>query len=95
MRDSSYCAAKKVMPSDLLEWKGVSFKGKVIIMPMNTFGIVDDSGQTGLQSKSSDYLSKGIIPAFAESGDWKTNKGSAFVMGPNIKYQWKFSGRQY
>jgi hypothetical protein len=89
-RDASYLAAKKVKPVDLKEWIGTNYKSKVIIMPVNTFGRVDNRVNGTQVEPPKNYLNRGDIPPLRESAEWKTSKGSSYIIGPNILYHWKF-----
>lgn len=91
-RDSSYYAAVKVKPADLTEWKGLKYTSKVVIMPVNTFGSIDHPDE---MKGRNNYLNRGLYPPLRESADWKTYKGSSYIMGPNIMYQWKSGGKLY
>lgn len=89
-RDASYIAAKKIKPADLKEWTGSKYTSKVIIMPVNTFGRVDNRVNGVNIEPAKNYLNLGDSPPFRESADWKTSKGSSYIIGPNILYHWKF-----
>lgn len=89
-RDSSYYAAARVQPSDLRDWKGAKYGSKVVIMPVNTFGTVENAA---LAEAKRNYLRRGPYYPLLESANWKTANGSLYIMGPNIVYQWRHDGR--
>src|SRR5688572_15963961 len=71
VRDSSYHAAKRIKPGDLKEWVGVAYASRIIIMPVNTFGKVDNRINGKSIESPRNYLDQGDIPALRESAEWK------------------------
>jgi hypothetical protein len=89
VRDSSYVAVKKVTPADLKEWKNPEYASKVIIMPLNTYGKIDARVNGKIVQPEKNYLNLGILQPLRESANWKSRQGSAYIIGPNILYEWK------